>query len=132
MVAIPRPVSALDFPRFVLRLDATTVIASSVVMIAGARPIRDFLGIGSAEPLVLIGVLFLIYAGLLLISANRSSIERRALLIPALASSQSVGGLGDDARVLPRGAVSILTGTAWRRYIERYARNPPGRKDGAL
>src|ERR1700674_3809992 len=55
-----------------------------------------------------------------------------ALLIPTLASSQPVGGLGDDARVLPRGAVSILTGTEWKRYCERYGKNPPGRKDGAL
>jgi hypothetical protein len=55
-----------------------------------------------------------------------------ALLIPALASSQAVGGVGDDARVLPGGAVSFRTGTEWTRYFERYAKNPPGRKDGAL
>ncbi|HVT39697.1 MAG TPA: hypothetical protein VHE78_11670 [Gemmatimonadaceae bacterium] len=55
-----------------------------------------------------------------------------ALLAPALARSQSPGGLGSDARVLPWGAVSILTGMEWARVSERYARNPPGRKNGAL
>jgi hypothetical protein len=55
-----------------------------------------------------------------------------ALLAPALAKSQAVGAVSEDARVLPRGALSISVGNNWTRSFERYGKNTPGRKDGAL
>ena len=55
-----------------------------------------------------------------------------ALLLPPAGNAQAVAGVGDDARVLPRGALSIRTGNEWSRSFERYGKNSPGRKDGTL
>jgi hypothetical protein len=55
-----------------------------------------------------------------------------ALVVPTLMSAQAVGGVGDDARVVPRGTLRVSILSEWTRYYERYGRSTPGRKDGAL
>src|SRR4051812_23815765 len=86
-MAITPLAPASHLARAVLRFDAATCAASGVVMIAGARPVSRFLGIGSATALVVLGALFLLYAALLFVAADREQVERRAVLLPAIANS---------------------------------------------
>lgn len=105
-----RPASTFDFPRFALLLDATTALPSAVLLIVGARPIRDFLGIGSAEPLVILSVVFALYAALLLLAANRHPVARRSVLMPAILNTVWVIG---SITMLVSGTPAFSTGGKW-------------------
>lgn len=48
------------------------------------------------------------------------------------ADAQRVLGPGDDALVLPRGALRVRVLTQWSNFNERYGRNTPGRANDAL
>ena len=62
----------------------------------------------------------------------RSVVLLGVLLLPALAGAQAVAGAGDDAVMVPRGAVRFQMGYDWTRFFERYGSGRGGRKTGAL
>lgn len=108
--AISRLAPASDLARIVLRVDATVATASGVILIAGARPISDFLGVGSAVGLFVLGAVSLPYAALLLIAAGRSVIERRSVLVPAALNISWVVG---SIALLVIGTPAFSTGGRW-------------------
>ena len=48
------------------------------------------------------------------------------------ADAQAVLGIGDDALVLPRGALRVRVIGQWTTFNERYGKNTPGRPDNSL
>ena len=52
--------------------------------------------------------------------------------VPQLARSQAVLGIGDDALVLPRGALRIRFAPSWTEFDSRYGLNSPNRENGSV
>ena len=48
------------------------------------------------------------------------------------AEAQRVLGIGDDATMLPSGALRVQLSTSWSRFNERFGMNSAGRSDGSV
>lgn len=55
-----------------------------------------------------------------------------AVAAPLRAGAQAVLGTGDDAVVLPAGALRMSVFSNWTRFYDRYGKGTPGRKNGAV
>ena len=55
-----------------------------------------------------------------------------AVVAPLRSDAQAVLGVGDDAVVLPAGAVRLRVLSNWTRFYDRYGKNTRGRKNGAV
>lgn len=102
---------ASDLARTVLRVDAAVSATSGVLVIAGARPISDFLGLTSAAGLVALGtVIMLPYAALLFMASNQRPIARRSVLLPAIGN---VVWVIVSIALLVEGTPAFSTGGKW-------------------
>lgn len=66
-----------DMLTTVLRADGVFALLSGAVTILAAGPIADLIGLGATLPLIILGVVLLLYGGDLLYFAGRKPINRR-------------------------------------------------------
>lgn len=102
--------SAADLGRLALRLDAATVVPFALALLAGARPIARFLGLGGALPVALVGAALVPYAAMLVWDATRQAVTRRALLVPVVLNAAWVVA---SAGILVSGRPELSTGGRW-------------------
>ncbi len=101
---------ATDFARLALRVDGLVSGVSGVAMIAEARPLGAFLGVDRPAALMAIGAGLLAYSAMLLLSARREELGRRALLAPVVLN---VAWVLASAELVLTGAFGLTTGGRW-------------------
>ena len=101
---------AADVARLVLRVDGLVSGVSGVAMIAGARPLGAFLGVDRPPALMAVGAGLLAYSAMLLLSARREELGRRALLVPV---ALNVAWVLASAALVLTGAFGLTTAGRW-------------------
>ena len=99
-----------DFARLALRVDGLVSGVSGVTLIAGARPLGAFLGVDRPAALVAVGAGLLAYSAMLLLSARREELGRRALLVPVVLN---VAWVLASAELVLTGAFGLTPGGRW-------------------
>lgn len=93
--------------RRIMLVDVCTVTASSIGVIAGARPLASFMGVPSALPLAITGVVFLPYAYVLYRGAVAEPVDRR---VAGAAVVLNLAWVAGSAWVLAAGAPALTSG----------------------
>lgn len=102
--------AGIDLPRAVLRADALVCGATGLALLVGFRPIGEFMGLGASLPLAILGVGLLPYAAALWWASTPETVERRAILVPAVLN---VAWVLASAAIIAGGAPALTTGGKW-------------------
>lgn len=100
----------LNLLRFSLRLDSIFVTLSGLLLIVGAQPIVEFLGVGAPWMMITGGAVFLLYAADLWWLSSRNPVNRAFVLAVALLNTLWVLG---SAAILFTNWLPLTSGGWW-------------------